>query len=839
MDLDDVRSPWRDRPVTGAPAWGVRLRAALLAGVASVSGSGTAAAQAGILEAAGNLRFEAQHAVGVASVAGLVIFSTTLALLHLWERKGAAERERALRRELDALHGAQERAEMLVGAERQLMISWDGRDGEPRIDGDASVLGDSVSPGRPLAFGAWLSPADAAAIDAALARLKERGEGFHLTLRTTRDRFMEAEGRAIGGRAILRLRDVTGDRLELLRVRQELARAAEGLTLTNALLDALAQPVWLRDADGRLAWVNRAYLQAVEAASVEDVRARSLELLDRGARDEAEARRRTGERYEARVAAVVAGTRRVLDVAEGPAGSGSAGMAVDVSELDGVRADLQRQMEAHARTLDQVPTAVAIFDSRQRLVFHNTGYRQLWGLDQAFLDGHPTDGEILDHLRAGRKLPEQADFRAWKAAVLGAYRTVEPQETWWHLPDRRTLRVVATPGPGGGLTYLYDDVSDRILLESQYNALNRVQRETLDTLREGVAVFGSDGRLKLSNRAFADMWKLGDDTVASGPHIDAFVKMCRPLAPQEELWVDLRAAISGLSDMRLSHSCRMERRDGSVLDCTAQPLPDGATLLTFIDMTASVNVERALTEKNDALERASRLRDEFVHHVSYELRSPLTTIIGFAQLLGDESVGVLNARQREYSDHIKRSSGALLAIINDILDLASIDTGSLELDLSPVDIRETIESAVRGLDDRLADTRIHLDIQVPAGIGTFVADQKRVRQVLYNLLSNAIGFSSEGQTVTIRARKVEGEVLFEVTDQGRGMPPEVRAKVFERFESNTLGTRHRGVGLGLSIVRSFVELHGGRIDLASAPGQGTTVTCIFPADGVPQRLAAE
>jgi signal transduction histidine kinase len=291
--------------------------------------------------------------------------------------------------------------------------------------------------------------------------------------------------------------------------------------------------------------------------------------------------------------------------------------------------------------------------------------------------------------------------------------------------------------------------------------------------------------------------------------------------------------------MRLSHTCRMERRDGSVLDCTAQPLPDGATLLTFIDMTASVNVERALTEKNDALERASRLRDEFVHHVSYELRSPLTTIIGFAQLLGDESVGVLNARQREYSDHIKRSSGALLAIINDILDLASIDTGSLELELTPVDIRETIDAAVRGLDDRIADARINLDIQVPAGIGTFTADGKRIRQVLYNLLSNAIGFSSEGQTVTIRARKADGEVVFEVTDQGRGMPPEIRAKVFDRFESHTLGTRHRGVGLGLSIVRSFVELHGGRIELASTPGQGTTVTCIFPADGAPQRLAAE
>jgi signal transduction histidine kinase len=280
--------------------------------------------------------------------------------------------------------------------------------------------------------------------------------------------------------------------------------------------------------------------------------------------------------------------------------------------------------------------------------------------------------------------------------------------------------------------------------------------------------------------------------------------------------------------MRTSLSCRIERRDGSALDCTAQPLPDGATLLSFTDVTASVNVERALTERNEALERASRLRDEFVHHVSYELRSPLTNIIGFTHLLGAETAGPLNPRQRDYTDHIERSSKALLAMLNDILDLASIDTGSLELTPEIVDIRSTIEAAMRGLEDRLAESSLTVAIDAPEDIGTFIADGKRVRQILFNLLSNAVGFSSPGQTIEVSARKRSGEVIFAVKDQGRGIPPEIKARIFERFESHTLGTRHRGVGLGLSIVRSFVELHGGRIELASAPGVGTTITCIFP-----------
>jgi len=119
-------------------------------------------------------------------------------------------------------------------------------------------------------------------------------------------------------------------------------------------------------------------------------------------------------------------------------------------------------------------------------------------------------------------------------------------------------------------------------------------------------------------------------------------------------------------------------------------------------------------------------------------------------------------------------------------------------------------------------------IDAPDDIGSFVADGKRIRQILFNLLSNAVGFSAPGQTIRVSARKTGGEVIFTVRDQGRGMPPEIKARIFDRFESHTLGTRHRGVGLGLSIVRSFVELHGGRIEVTSEPGKGTTVTCAFP-----------
>ena len=132
------------------------------------------------------------------------------------------------------------------------------------------------------------------------------------------------------------------------------------------------------------------------------------------------------------------------------------------------------------------------------------------------------------------------------------------------------------------------------------------------------------------------------------------------------------------------------------------------------------------------------------------------------------------------------------------------------------------------MQDRLSESALTLQVVALPNLGTFKADAKRLRQILFNLLSNAIGFSAPGQTVTLAALRRGAEIVIKVSDQGRGIPDDVIAHVFDRFHSNTIGSRHRGVGLGLSIVKSFVELHGGRVLIDSAPGQGTTVTCIFP-----------
>ena len=593
-----------------------------------------------------------------------------------------------------------------------------------------------------------------------------------------------------------------------------------------------------RDAKGILNYANAAYVEATEAASEADAIDRHLELLDSSHRAEMERALVTASAHTARLPIVARGERRIYDVRAMNVAGGSVGVAIDASEVDALSSALVRMAEAHRRTLDQLSSGVAVFDGRRRLAFYNESYRGLWDLESSFLDGAPDDSSVLDRLRAARKLPEQADFRAWKAKLHEAYRAIETAKDTWFLPDGRALSVVTTPNPEGGVTYLFDDVTESLDLARQFDRLNRVQRETLDTLAEGVAVFGSNGRAQLFNPAFAKMWKLSPEALREEPHIDTVETWCKPLFDEAQGWRTIREAITAI-ERRNDVQLKLERKDGSVLECMGRPLPDGGTMLTFQDITDTENVERALRESNDALKAADQMKIDFVHHVSYELRAPLTTIIGFAHFLSDPSTGPLTPKQAEYLDYVTKSTNALLALTDNILDLATIDAGAMKLELGPVDIGKAIAAAAEGLQDRLATERIRLKVDIAADVGSFVGDQRRVVQVLYNLLANAVGFSPQDTTVGISATRTERHVVFTVTDSGPGMPPEVRDKAFDMFESHSQGSRHRGAGLGLSLVRSFVKLHGGDVRFAPPGSKGTTVICEFPIDQAVQRDAAE
>jgi signal transduction histidine kinase len=398
-----------------------------------------------------------------------------------------------------------------------------------------------------------------------------------------------------------------------------------------------------------------------------------------------------------------------------------------------------------------------------------------------------------------------------------------------HLPDGRTLSVSVSPHPLGGLIFVYEDVTDRLALERSYNTLIEVQRETLDNLYEGTALFGSDGRLKLHNPAYRKIWDLSETELVGEPHISDIVERTRRFYDDGGDWQLMRQHIIANITAQTPTAGPLDRRDGSVLQLATVPLPDGNVLLTCLDVSDTARVERVLREHNEVLETADRLKSEFIANVSYELRTPLNAIIGFAEILANQYFGTLSPRQLDYSRGILDSSHRLMSLINDILDLATIEAGYMALETGRVDVRGMLQAVITLTRERARSRDLALTLRCPRDIGTIEADERRLKQALFNLISNAVKFTPAGGSIRLEARRDDGDLVFSVSDTGVGIPTVDQERIFEKFERGNPQARQSGAGLGLSLVKSLIELHGGSVSIQSTPGSGTTILCRLPA----------
>ncbi|HWA90628.1 MAG TPA: PAS-domain containing protein [Rhizomicrobium sp.] len=726
---------------------------------------------------------------------GAVALAIAAGLWAVAEQKISGKLKRALRVTAARTRAAVGERDALLSAAKEALIVW-GRDGSgPYSYGGAEAVVDSC-----------LAGADAIDLSRALDGLSERAEPFALSAHDKHGHLIHFRGRAVGGMAAVWLEP-------------EQAVAQDTGVDYREVLDTLPIPVWVRNRALALVWSNHAFTEATAAGEA---------TLEKSEPDLAAMARNSGQAHEARRFAVMGGQRRALAFTHQPMDDGSiVGSAIDVTENVQADAKLQQHLDAHADTLDRLATAVAIFSREQKLTFHNRAFVQLWNLPETWLDTHPSDGEILDRLRESRKLPEQRDYQAWKRERLNLYGSAQeylPEELW-HLPGGKTLRVVAQPHPFGGLTFLYEDVTARIALESSYNTLIKVQSATLDTLSEGVAVFGPDGRLKLHNASFARIWELQPKDLAGEPHVRAIAAACADKFGDAEVWEGLiQAIVSGSPDKR--DLGEIERNDRTILSLGLSALPDGAILVTFADVTDRFRIESALRDRNDALEAADRLKSDFIKHVSYELRTPLNTILGFAEMLASGVPGTLNPRQEEYVGDIVAGANTLTRLVNDILDLSLIESGALRLELTRIDLAALLEDVAAHAREWAAKVNLTLTVDVAKDAGEFLADDRRVRQIVFNLLSNAFKFTPHGGTITLSGRIVGEDVQIAVADNGPGIAPEVKANVFERFASKGRSGQRAGAGLGLALVNRFVELHDGWVEIES--NRGTLVRCHLP-----------
>lgn len=797
-----------------------------------------------------------------------VVFAVVVAFFAM--RAGIGDRDAATkwRKRVKELDQRVNHAQSIFSAYPGLILVWEDAMpeqadanladwGEPIVYGSTAALASLVrfaEPGKPKEFAKRVlegladfntlaRDGEAKTLRQLVNDLRTKGLGFSTTIAMSGGKLIEADGSVAGAQVVVWLEDASirgrDEKDAITKFEEEKLTALSDPIAFMDIMGKAPFPMWRVSGTGRIVWANKTYIKAVGVDNLQQVLADQIQLDDGCV---GQAQKVLSENILVKEARplVIDGKRKPSLLTMFPVSGGVAGLAVDASETEQLRSALTSHIRAHDETLNNMNEAVVIFGVDQKMRFHNHAFSKMFGLEENWFKDRHSHGQWLDHLREKRRLPEQPNYRDWKRAELAFY-TEWPDEVpdeLWSLPDGRELRLVRMRDAQGGLSLLFGDITDQMDMQSKLGTLINVQRATLDKLTEGVAVFGPDGRLKIHNAAYETMWAVPESALKDEPLFRDLVASHLKLYHDKEFWQEMVARTADPSPEARRHvSGEIRRSDDSRLTYLSKPLPDGATLIAWDDVTRAHRTEAALRERAEAMEAADRLKSEFVGHVSYQLRTPLTTISGYAELLQSGVVGELSDKQSEYLFAIQSASEDLAQTIDDILDIAAIEAETIDLELGDVEVYFLLEGALDFVATKAEDTKIVVDLNCPKDIGIIRADEKRIKQVVHNLLANALRFTKPGGKIELGAAASGGDdegIRIWVKDDGVGIPSERQPQVFESFKSS-----RGGAGLGLALVERFIDRHGGWVDLESEEGKGTHVTCYLPREASLEAAAPE
>lgn len=601
------------------------------------------------------------------------------------------------------------------------------------------------------------------------------------------------------------------------------------------LLDEINFPIWQRDKSQNIIYCNSRFCEIAGEIRENIIGKGNIDLF-RGSREISVKAIKTGLTQVAEHNVVIDGMKILNQVVEIPVSdksygfntkTGTIGFAINFNELQATRDRLKYNLELQKRLLESLNGAVAIYGANKKLEYFNEAFVNLWKLDGEWLNNGPTYSEILDALREKRKLPEQVDFQSFKKENDMMFNNLySKKEIYYYLPDDSVLKVVIIPYQQRGLLFYYENLTEDLKLESKYNTLLSVQRQTLDNLNEAVAVFGEDGRLKLYNPSYSEIWGHTASLLNSEPHI-------RQLLDEEKYlynftdWDEFKDEFVARMQSRQISEIKLVRNDGIALLQRMTPLPDGATLLTYFDITDKESVEKSLRAEKRAYEEADKIKTNFLSNVSYELRSPLTSIMGFTEILLMEYFEKISTKSKEYLKAIFDSSVRLKNLIDNIIDVSSIDSGYVNINKTKFTFKEVFLGAIKEVEHEADRKKIKFNYKLPSGNLVINADKERLMQIIKTLilhcLSNAINGGSE---VNFAVKQEKNNLIFEISDNGKPTPKEDLALIFDQFfkaHSDSISTN----GVGLYLAKRVIELHGGFI-VAESDKSGNRFTFEIP-----------
>ncbi|MDH3665744.1 MAG: PAS domain-containing sensor histidine kinase [Paracoccaceae bacterium] len=592
------------------------------------------------------------------------------------------------------------------------------------------------------------------------------------------------------------------------------ARERETGALANMLSEA-PLVAWRRGPDGRIIWSAG----AIHAAGGEIGADQAARLAAERERGGSKTVGEGSERFFIELDDTI-----VLDAVEtdGPDGT-RLGVAVDTSGALSAERTLSRFVRTMTDTFAHLNVGLAIFDQNQTLVLFNPAVAGMWQADPAQLARRPTLWDVLDELRANRRMPEMADFHTWRETLFALFENPEQAdfEELWHLSDGTDIRVLARPHPRGSLAFVFEDVTERLRLEQRFRHSVDLRRATLDHLDEGLTVFGPDGRLELVNQAFHDIWGTDGETVRPAMHVSEILPLVRGLTVETEVWDRLMTVITSAATREI-WTARLTMGDGRILGARFAPLPDGSTMAAFADETDRERIALALRERNEALEAVEEMRAAVLDRISHRLRTPLNTIFGFGQLITDSRLGPLTDAQRGYAVGILEAASHLLDTVNDVTELASLEIEPLPDERSATSLGEVLLVTGQLLEKRATEAGVSIEITAPEAGCAPECEPARLRQISFGMMTDAIHRNRDGGTITLSARVgATGEVeIFTLEPAGDDAAQDAAEAEAE--------------SLALPYLRRLIEQEGGSIDfktVAGGPGAGAMLSAITRLGG--------
>jgi PAS domain S-box-containing protein len=511
------------------------------------------------------------------------------------------------------------------------------------------------------------------------------------------------------------------------------------------------------------------------------------------------------------------------------AGGGMVTIRTDITERKRVEVALRDSEEKFRAVVDHSPTAIVLKDADGCFLIVN----KLW--ETWFNQG---GGETI-----GRTVHDFFPRQGADAITAHDHRVLEsltPEEQEYELNQPgKPIRIVLSQkfpimdadGQPLGIASIVTDLTERKQAEDTLRESEERFRAVVDHSPVSIVLKDLEGRYLIANRLWKSWFNISGDEYLNKTIFD-FVprEFAEPIDAHDRLALE--------SSVTREQEFRTPYPDGITRDILSQKFPimgaDGTCVsigIILTDITERKRAEAALRQAKETAEYANRAKTEFLANMSHELRTPLNSIIGFSDLIKDGVFGPVGSpKYEEYAEDINKSGIHLLELIGDILDISKIEIGELDMSEDEMDIGETVKSCLTMLRERSLRAKVPLTSDIPGDLPRLHADPRRVKQILLNLLTNAIKFTPPEGNVVLEAGLDGGGIAIEIRDTGVGIAPEKIPQVLEPFGQggDVLTRSHEETGLGLSLAKSLTEMHGGTLSIDSKLGKGTTVTIRFP-----------